>query len=311
MKIVVLERDTFGVDLDLESLEYFSDITIYNKTKPSEILERVIDAEVIIVNKLALRKPLLEKLRDIKHILVTATGTDNIDMTFAESFGISVKNVVGYATNSVAQHTLGMGLCHLQNLREYHDIILSKKWSKSELFTNHDFPYWEFGTLSWGIIGLGSIGTKVAELTQALGFNVQYYSTSGKNTNSDFKRCESLKEILESSDIISLHCPLNKDTEYLLNLESLSWMRDRAVLINMARGKVINEFDLIEHMEQSSLRVGLDVFENEPIDEFHPFIKLDYGSRILLTPHNAWASKEARLTILETIRGYLEEICKI
>ncbi len=237
---------------------------------------------------------------NIKLICVTATGTNNIDLEYAKKEGIEVKNVVGYAKSTVAQLTITLALHFIQKLDYYKKYVEDKRWEKSDIFTHLDVPFYELENKTWGIIGLGNIGQRVANIARAFECNVNYYSTSGKNLNTNFNHL-SLEELLKTSDIISIHSPLNKTTYNMINKSNLNLLKDGAILINVGRGGIINEDDLANALDKEKLLYcGLDVLEEEPIKKDNPLNFIQNKERLVITPHIAWASIEARKKIVDT-----------
>ena len=245
-----------------------------------------------------LDESVLSQLPDLKLICITATGMNNVDLDFAKKKGIVVKNVAGYSTTAVAQHTLSIALHLLARLGYYDAYCKSGAWCESDTFTHINGGLRELENLQWGIIGFGSIGQRVGNLAQAFGAKVSYYSTSGKNTQSGFMRKE-LDEILSQSDIISIHAPLNPQTHNLINYKNLSLIKDRAILINVGRGGIVNENDIAEFLKNKDMYFGTDVLEIEPMKPNHPFLDKKIADKILITPHLAWAYDKARERLLE------------
>lgn len=292
-KIVVLDSKTLG-NVNFDKLKEFGEVVLYEKTKAEEIEERVKDASIILTNKVVLNKDNLKNAEKLEIICETATGFNNIDTEYAKSKNIAVTNVAGYSTPTVAQHTFAT-LLHLYDKIGYYDeFVKSGEYSKSGMFTNLDKPFNDIEGKKWGIVGLGNIGKKVAKIAEAFGAEVMYYSTSGKNNNSNYKRVE-LDELLSESDIISIHSPLNTNTQGLFNYDNLKKMKKSAVLINMGRGPIVVEKDLAKAIDENIIAgAGLDVFSVEPIPEDSPLLKIKNKEKIVMTPHIAWASIEAR-----------------
>jgi glycerate dehydrogenase len=222
-----------------------------------------------------------------------ATGMNNVDLEYAKQKGIIVKNVAGYSTNAVAQVTFAFVLEIMNKVRYFNDYV-NNEYSDSDIFT-HIINWNELNGKKWGIIGLGAIGKKVAEIATAFGCEVSYYSTSGKNSNSDYKQVE-LNALLKNSDIISIHAPLNENTQNLLNKDNLNLIKKGAILLNLGRGGIVNEKDLSEIIDEKGFFAGFDVFTKEPIEKNNSLLK---SKNILLTPHIAWASVEAREKLVE------------
>lgn len=292
-KIVVLDSKTLG-NVNFDKLKEFGEVVLYEKTKAEEVEERVKDASIILTNKVVLNKDNLKNAEKLEIICEAATGFNNIDTEYAKSKNIAVTNVAGYSTPTVAQHTFAT-LLHLYDKIGYYDeFVKSGEYSKSGMFTNLDKPFNDIEGKKWGIVGLGNIGKKVAKIAEAFGAEVVYYSTSGKNNNSDYKRVE-LDELLSESDIISIHSPLNSNTQGLFNYDNLKKMKKSAVLINMGRGPIVIEKDLAKAIDENIIAgATLDVFSVEPMPEDSPLLKIKNKEKIVMTPHIAWASIEAR-----------------
>lgn len=300
MKIVFLDRETLGKDISLEKFKTLGDVTIYEITDENQCLQRVKDADVVITNKVVIDKEIMDNSK-IKLICIAATGTNNVDLEYAKLKGIEVKNVAGYSTSSVAQHTISLVLHFVQKLDYYSNYVKNKKWQDSETFTHLDVPFCELENKNWGIIGLGAIGEKVANIAKSFGCNVNYYSTSKKNFNSNFNSI-SLEELVKTSDIITIHAPLNETTYNLINKTYLNMMKDGTILINVGRGGIINEKDLAEILKtKKDLFYGLDVLEKEPIQESNPLNKVLNNNKLIITPHVAWASVEARKRLIDLV----------
>jgi len=285
MKLVFLDALTLG-DIDLSKFKELGDVVIYQTTSKEETLGRVKDADIVLTNKVVMDKEIMDN-SNIKMIQILATGMNNVDLEYAKEKNIVVKNVAGYSTNSVAQLTFAFVLEIMNKLR-YYDEYAKTKYSQNKIFT-HIVDFYELNGKTWGIIGLGEIGQKVASIAEAFGCKVVYYSTSGKNNNSKYKRV-GLDEVL-ASDIISIHAPLNENTQNLLNKDNLNIIKKDAILINMGRGGIVNEKDLADIIDKKGFYAGFDVFTKEPIDRNNPLLQV---KNIILTPHIAWASVEAR-----------------
>lgn len=290
--IVFLDAETLG-SVDFSALKEFGDYKIYDQTAPSEILGRLQNAHVAITNKVRLEKSVIDSLPKLKAIIVTATGIDNIDFKAAQEQGIKVLNAKGYSTDSVVTHTFSMLMHFLHPIENYHQFTKEKNWIDYHQFTHfNDFS--EMAEKKWGVIGLGTIGSKVANIATAFGAEVVYYSTSGKNNNSIYQRVE-LDELLSKCDIITIHAPLNENTRNLISETELNFMKSGAILLNLGRGGIINERDLAGFLKNNSdISVGLDVLEFEPIKKDCPLVQNLGDKNFLLTPHLAWASTRAR-----------------
>jgi len=311
MKIVLLDQKTLGDDLNLEPLESFGELNIYSTTSKEETAQRIEEAEIVISNKVVIDEALMKNAKNLKLICIAATGMNNVDLETAKALGINVKNVAGYSTSSVVQHTFSMMFYLLEKLEYYNRQTKSKAWSKSGLFTDISRPFSEVAGKNWGIIGLGTIGTEVAKVAESFGAKVHYYSTSGKNLITDYHHCE-LEELLAESDIISIHAPLNEKTDNLLNANNLHLLKEESILLNLGRGGIVNEEALANTMNTKNIYVGLDVLRQEPMSEENPLFSIKNYDNLLITPHIAWASFEARTRLLagivQNIEAYLEEI---
>ena len=293
-KIVILDGKTLG-ELDFDKLREFGELAYYDTTKPEEVVERIKDANIVLTNKVVLNENNLKEAKNLELICETATGFNNIDIVYAKNNNIAVTNVAGYSTNTVAQHTFATVLSLYDKLSYYDNYVKSGDYAKSGLFTNVSKPFYELEGKTWGIIGFGAIGKKVAKIAEVFGVNVIYYSTSGKNSNSEYKRVD-FKALLDQSDIISIHAPLNKDTQGLINYDALKNMKKSSILVNMGRGPIVVEADLAKALDEELIAgAALDVFEVEPIKEDNPLISIRNKENLVVTPHIAWASVEARV----------------
>ena len=306
MKIVFLDRKTLGEDIDLEQFNQFGEVVIYQSTKTEDTLNRVQDADIIVTNKVIIDANIMDN-SDIKLICVAATGMNNIDLNHAKTKDIIVKNVAGYSTDSVAQLTFSFVLQFIQNIAYYDNYVKSGDWAKSDIFTNLDKPFSELSAKTWGIIGLGNIGGSVAKIADAFGANVQYYSTSGMNNNTTYNQ-KTLEELLKTSDIISIHCALNDDTLNLISKENIKSIKDGAIVLNLGRGGIVNEQDITDAInDNQDIYYATDVVTKEPIVENSPLMRIKNNERVLFTPHIAWASKEARVRLLNGIEQNIKE----
>lgn len=306
-KLVVLDGKTLG-DVNYDLLKEFGECKVYDMTNKQDVIDRIKDANIVLTNKVVLNEDNLKHAKNLELICEMATGFNNIDIEYAKKNNIAVTNVAGYSTNTVVQHTFAT-LLHLYDKISYYDnFVKSGEYSSSNMFTNLDRPYNELMGKTWGIIGLGAIGRGVARVCEAFGMNVIYYSTSGKNNNSEYKRV-SLEELLKESDIISIHAPLNDNTKGLINYETLCQMKKEAIVVNMGRGPIIVDEDLARAIDEEKISgAALDVFSVEPIQKDNPLLSIKNKDRLVLTPHIAWASVEARNRLfndlLENIRAY-------
>lgn len=292
-KIVILDGKTLG-DIKLEKLSEIGEVKYYDTTDISEVKERISEANIVLTNKVVLNRENLSDANNLEFIAEVATGFNNIDVEYAKEKGIGVANVAGYSTNAVVQHTFAVALALLDEVTYYDSYVKNGEYSKSGLFTCLDKPYYEIEGKTWGIIGLGNIGRKVAKIAEAFGAKVVYYSTTGNNSNDEFSRV-SFDELLSRSDIISIHAPLSNNTLGLLDYEVLCKMKNSAILVNMGRGPIVVEEDLARAIDENKIRgAALDVFEVEPISINSPLLTMKNKDKIILSPHIAWASVEAR-----------------
>ncbi|MCX7761065.1 MAG: D-2-hydroxyacid dehydrogenase [Hydrogenothermaceae bacterium] len=301
MKIAILDAKTLGDDVNLNIFRDFGYLEIHPTTSREETIDRVKDKNIVITNKVVIDKEVMDSAPDLKLICVAATGYNNIDINYAKQKGVAVTNVAGYSTNSVVQHTFAMLFYLLQNLRYYDEYVKSGDYSKSPIFTNLDKPFYEINGKVWGIIGLGTIGRAVGKIAKAFGCKVIYYSTSGKNIDPEFER-KSFEELLSISDIISIHAPLTENTKNLITYDRIKLMKKDAILLNLGRGSIVNESDLAKALDEGLIRAaGLDVLEREPINPDNPLLKIKNRERLLITPHIAWTSIEARNKLINEI----------
>lgn len=309
MKICVLDALTVGADIDLSPLGECGELIIYDLTTPEEVAERVKEMDVVITNKVVLNETNLKEASSLKMIALFATGYNNIDIDYTKKRGIAVTNVAGYSTESVAQHTFAMLLHMIEHLGQYDEYVKSKAYSDSKIFTYIAWPFHEIKGKRLGIIGLGEIGKAVARIGEAFGMEIVYYSTSGQNRSGvGYERLE-LAELLKSSDVVTIHAPYNNNTHELIGYEEIKQMKKSAYLLNLGRGRIVVERDLAKALNEGLIAgAGLDVLENEPITKDNPLFTVVDKSKLLITPHIAWASVEARnvliTEIVENIEAY-------
>ena len=308
-QIVILDKETLGADLDFSALTKFGDITEFKITTSNETLDRIQNAHIVITNKVLITAEMMQKAPKLELICIAATGMNNVDLDAAEKLNIPVKNVTGYSTNSVVQHTFSLLFYLMGHMPYYDNSVRSGLWSISGLFTDVSQPFHEIAGKKWGIIGMGSIGQEVAKIATAFGAHVGYYSTSGKNTSQPYLQ-QPLDVLLSTSDIISIHAPLNDKTYALINEDNLPLLKENAVLLNLGRGGIINEPDLAYALDRQEIYAALDVLEKEPIEASNPLMKIENKERLLITPHIAWTSIEARQTLLKGVVKNIEEFLK-
>ncbi len=309
MKIVILERNTVGADVDVSAMEQFGEVAVYTDTTPETVAERVKDADIIVANKMPLNENTLKDAANVKLIEEFATGYDNIDIEYCRSRNIAVCNVSNYSTDSVVQHTFAMALSLMESLPWYDNFVKSGGYSASGIFTYFGKEFSQLSSLTWGVVGMGNIGKKVALVARAFGAEVVCYSTSGVNNVIGYKFLDK-EAFFSQCDIISLHCPLNDRTRHLVNEKTLSLMKPSAILINVARGAVVDSASLANALDEGMIAAaGVDVMEKEPIASDDPLMHVKNKERLLLTPHMAWASREARQKVVseacKNIEAYL------
>ena len=294
MKIVIMEANTLGKDVDLGLYQEFGDVVIYGESNPIENANRIKDADIIIVNKIPMNEEILRGAKKLKLICLTATGTNNIDFKYTKERGISVANVKGYSTQSVVQHTFALLFYVYEKLAYYDHYVKSGEYTRSDIFSNFEVKFHELYGKTFGIIGLGEIGQGVAKIAELFGCKVVYYSTSGKNNNTDYERVD-LPTLLRESDVVSIHAPLNEVTQDLIREAELAMMKSDAILLNLGRGPIVNQEALAEALLNKSIGgAGLDVLAVEPMLPDNPLLKVQDSTRLIITPHIAWATVEAR-----------------
>ncbi len=297
MKIKVLDAKTLGNDVDLAGLQKFGDLEIFETTTAAELPERIKDAEIIVTNKVLIGKKEFDYAKNIKLICIAATGYNNIDLESATKHGVIVANVRNYSTESVAQHTFSLILAIENSLVDYVKETRSGNWSKSPVFTMLDYPFNEINGKTIGIIGYGTIGKRVAEIAKAFGMKVLI----GKRKNVDYQDIERVEfdELLAESDIINIHTPLSENTRNMFAMSEFEKMKNTAILINAARGGIVNENDLYTALKNGIIRAAAtDVTEKEPIEAENKLITLN---NMFITPHIAWASLESRKRLIDGI----------
>ena len=310
MKIVFLDAKTIGEDIDLSGFDVLGEVVKYGFSTAEEARERSKDADVLILNKVQVNQQTIGEADHLKLVCVTATGTNNLDKEYLDKRGIAWRNVAGYSTESVAQHTFAMLFYLLEKLPYYDNYVKSEKYVNDVSFTHFAKAFHELSGMTYGIIGLGNIGRRVADIAKAFGCCVIYYSTSGRNSQPGYERV-SFDELLEQSDIVSIHAPLDENTLGLMNKEAFAKMKKSAILLNVGRGPIINEVDLAEALNNKTIAAaGLDVLSVEPMQEDNPLRGIKDSERLLITPHIAWAGVEARNRLMGIILGQIKEFFK-
>lgn len=301
MKIVMLDRNSLGMDIDISIFHKIGDFTAYDVQSREQSKEAIRDAEVLIFNKTRVDEDLLQHAPNMKLLCVTATGWDNIDVSYAKSRGIQVRNVRNYSTPAVCQHTFALALYLLEKLHFYDEYVKSGAYSKQLGFSNFSEVYHELYGKTWGIIGMGNIGRAVAKVADAFGCKIIHFSPSGNMEQGEYEKV-SFDQILAQSDILSIHCPLTDKTRNLITLDALKKMKKTAILINVSRGPVVNDADLAFALEHDFIgAAGLDVLGVEPMAVDNPLGNIKDSRKLLITPHMAWASVEARTRCMEEV----------
>lgn len=307
MKIVFLDAKTIGEDIDLSGFDEFGEVVKYGFSTAEEARERSKDADVLVLNKVQVNEQTIGAAKHLKLVCVTATGTNNLDKEYLAKQGIEWRNVAGYSTESVAQHTFAMLFYLLEKLPYYDNYVKSEKYVNDVSFTHFAKAFHELSGKTYGIIGLGNIGRRVADIAKAFGCHVIYYSTSGRNSQPGYERV-SFDELLERSDIVSIHAPLDENTLGLMNQKAFAKMKSSAILLNVGRGPIINEADLAEALNNRTIAaVGLDVLSVEPMQPENPLRGIKDSERLLITPHIAWAGVEARMRLMDIILNQMKE----
>ncbi len=301
MKIVFMETDTLGEDVDLTPFDNLGEVVKYASSDPEQNTERIKDADVIIVNKVPMNERTLNKADHIKLICITGTGTNIVDFPYTNKRNITVTNVKGYSTQSVVQHTFALFFYLYEKLSYYDQFVKSGEYIRSDIFSHFIVKFHELSGKTWGIIGLGEIGRGVAEVAKLFGCKVIYYSTTGKNNNLDYEQV-TMEELLSNSDVISIHAPLNNKTRDLIGEDELEKMKRSAVLLNLGRGPIVNEHALTKALKENWIAAaGLDVLTREPMSADNPLIDIQDSTKLIITPHIAWATVEARQRVTQEV----------
>lgn len=298
MKIVLLDKSTLGADIDLSPIAALGEMIAYENTASAQLAERIADADVIIQNKVKITKEALAKAERLKLICEAATGYDNIDLDACRKKGVALCNVPGYSGESVAQLSVAMALALVTHLGEYRAFVHSGAYSASGVANRLTPVFHDIASMTWGVLGGGGIGGRVAEIAKALGCRVLMFR---RKQEGEFPLAD-LDTICRESDIISIHLPLTEETRNLISRERIAMMKKGAILINTARGAETDERALADAIKEGRLGgLGCDVYTEEPFSEGHPFYELLGYENVLLTPHNAWGSFESRARCVATI----------
>lgn len=307
MKIVILDVKTIGEDLDLSGFDTLGEVVTYGFSSPEEIRKRTKDADVIILNKPTINEYAIENAKNLKLVCVTGTGTNNLDKEYLAKRGIEWRNVAGYSTESVTQHTFALLFYLAGKLNHYNTYVKEERYVNDTLFTHFSEHFHQINGKTWGIIGLGNIGRRVADIAKAFGANIIYYSTTGKNNQEEYTRVD-LDTLLTTSDIVSVHAPLTSETEGLMNKDAFSKMKSTAIFLNLGRGAIVVEQDLADALNNGEIAAaGIDVLCVEPMSPDNPLRTIKDSNRLIITPHIAWASVEARTNLMNIILGQIKE----
>ncbi len=307
MKIVFMDIKSLGEDLDYSVFDSIGEVVKYDFTSVAEMPKRVKDATVIITNKALVNEQTIGEAPGVKLVCSTGTGTNHIDKEYLKIRGIEWRNVADYCTDSVAQHTFALLFYLAGKLNFYDSYVKEERYVNDTKFTHFTEHFHEISGKTWGIIGLGNIGRRVADLAKIFGAKVIYYSTTGKNNQTDYDRVD-LDTLLTSSDIISVHAPLTDHTNKLMNKAAFEKMKSNAIFINVGRGAIVDEYALADALNNQQIAAaGIDVLTVEPMSPDNPLLSIKDSNRLIITPHIAWASVEARTRMLDTVYTQIKE----
>lgn len=307
MNIVMLDVKTLGDDLSFEQFEHFGELSVYSATSQAEVETRISDADVVIVNKVKMNEAALAGVKKLKLICVTATGYDNIDIEYCRAHGIGVCNVTGYSTDSVAQITAAMALSLYSHIGSYNRYVAEGRYTLSGVQNHLNPVYHEISGKTWGILGLGNIGRRVAHIAEALGCTVLVF----KRIPDEHFMCTDVDTICSNADILSLHLPLTLDTYNILNARRINMMKQNAVLINVSRGAVMDEDAAVRAYENGLIGgLGIDVYSSEPIPEDSPYMRIAGKDNVILTPHMAWGAYESRVRCMKEIEKNIDDFLR-
>ena len=311
MKIVFLDAKTIGDDIDLSGFDRLGEVVKYPFSTSEEARERTKDADVVVLNKVEINEASIGDAQNLKLVCVTATGTNNLDKEYLAKKNIAWRNVAGYSTETVAQHTFAMLFYLLEKLRYYDDYVKTEKYVGDTTFTHFANVFHELCGMTWGIIGLGNIGQKVADIAKAFGCRVIYYSTSGRNNKEGYERVD-FETLLKESDVVSVHAPLDENTKGLMDEKAFSKMKESAIFLNVGRGPIVVEKDLANALKSGQIAgAGIDVLSVEPMTKDNPLREIKGSNRLIITPHIGWASIEARTRLMKTIEKQIAEFFEL
>ena len=303
MQITFLDAATLGKDVSTDSFAKYGTVTTYDSTAPTEVADRITDSDVVVINKIKLNESNLADAKALRLICITATGFDNVDLSYCRSRGIAVCNVVGYSTQCVAQVTVTMALSLMTHLPEYQAHVSSGGYTNGGVANCLVPQYHEICGKTWGILGYGNIGGQVGAVAKALGCRV----IVNKRTPIDGVECVDLDTLCRESDILSIHTPLNDSTRGLLDKAHIAMLKKDAIVINVARGAVTDEAALASAVKEGRIgAIGVDVYSVEPFDKDHPFYAIKDLPNVCLTPHMAWGGYETRVRLLNEIEQNID-----
>ncbi len=311
MKIVFLDANTLGEDIDYAPFQALGEVIKYPFSASEEVPRRSQDADVLVINKIQINEKTISLADHLKLVCVTGTGTNNLDKDYLARRNIQWRNVAGYSTESVAQHTFAMLFYLLERLRYYDDYVKEGHYVNDRFFTHFSHTFHELQGMTWGILGLGAIGRRVADIADMFGARVIYYSASGAPAQEGYCQVD-FDTLLKESDVLSIHAPLNQYTEGIMDLKVFRKMKSSAILLNLGRGPIVREADLAQALNEGEIQAaGLDVLSSEPMAADSPFLSVKDKSRLLITPHVAWAAVEARQRLMKIIAGQIRDFFHI
>ncbi|MFT6703383.1 MAG: glycerate dehydrogenase [Pseudomonadales bacterium] len=307
-KIVFLDRSSLSPNIQIPFVSGCSDWRNHMGTSPAQLVEHISDAEVLVLSKVPISKQSLAACPRVKHIAVMATGYNIVDLDACKQYGVSVSNIPSYAATSVSEHVISIALCLRRELIQYRAQVIDGAWQRSPAFCLFDKPINDLAGSTFGVIGFGALGKATARLAQGLGMNVVFCARSEQT--SEYATRVSFDELISNADIISVHCSLNSSTENLINCSQFERMKASAILINTARGGIVNEADLVHAIESNKIGgTGIDVMCNEPASDNEPLLRLANRTNVIITPHSAWLSEQSMQScaaiLADNIEAYL------
>lgn len=305
LNVVFLDRDTISAQTTLRTLSFPHELTVYNRTAPDQVAQRIANADIVITNKVPVRGEALAGAKRVKMVAVAATGTDNVDLNACAQRGITVSNIRGYAVHTVPEHVFALIFALRRSIVAYHQSVKEGRWQQAQQFCYFDFPIKDLAGSTLGIIGEGALGQSVATIGRALGMRVLFAARKGGAKQGSLYT--PFNELLAQSDVITLHCPLNDSTRNLIDAPEFALMQRKPLLINTARGGLVNEEALAQALRSGQLGgAGFDVTIPEPPPADSPLMKLLDLPNFILTPHVAWASQEAVQSLADQLIDNIE-----